>query len=308
MNTMDSVQANRATLPSGRRLPFRTVFKRIGIVLGAVAGLSVLLMFGLYLSAEYRLNKTYAIAFEALTIPTDVQAVARGAHWTALYCADCHGENLAGKVIFDDPAIGHVEANNLTRGNGGLGTTFRDADWIRAIRDGVGPDGRALLGMPSADWYDLSDQDLGELIAYLKTLPPVDSPVGASSLTPLGKLLIATGVMHDTLQAEGIKHGEGRPPAPARAVSAAYGEYLLRATGCRTCHGVELTGGTSPDPKSPPAPDISQRGPMRFWSEQVFISQARTRLGEFMPWKTLNTMSDDELRAVWLYLVSIPGK
>ncbi len=308
MNTMDSVQVSRASLPSVRRLALRTVLRRIGLAFGAAVGLLVLVVFGLYVSAEYRLNKTYAIAVESLASPRDAQAVSRGEHWTALFCADCHGENSAGKVIFDDPAIGHVEANNLTRGKGGLGTTYRDADWIRAIRDGVGPDGKALLGMPSADWYNLSDQDLGELIAYLKTLPPVDSPTGTSSVTPLGKLLIATGVMHDTLQAEGIKHGEARPPAPPHAVSAAYGEYLLDATGCRTCHGANLTGGTSPDPKSPPAPDISQRGAMRFWSEQVFISQARTRLGEFMPWKVLNAMSDDELRAIWLYLTSIPGK
>ncbi len=114
--------------------------------------------------------------------------------------------------------------------------------------------------------------------------------------------------MHDVLQAEGIDHTGARPSAPAAAASAAYGEYLVRSTGCRTCHGAALTGGTSPDPKSPPAPDITQHGPLRFWSEQVFISQARTRVGEFMTWKVLNAMSDDELKAVWLYLKTIPGQ
>jgi cytochrome c553 len=277
-----------------------------GIALAGIVVLLLFVVFGVYASAETRLNKTYTIAVESLTIPTDTQAIIRGEHWTALYCADCHGANSAGKVIFDDPALGHIAAGNLTRGKGGVAAVYRDADWIRAIRHGVGPDGKALLGMPSADFYNLSDRDLGELIAYLKVLPPVDAVMEERSLTPFGKVLIGAGVMHDAMQAEGIDHGGARPPAPAPAVSTAYGEYLVRSTGCRTCHGAALTGGTSPDPKAPPAPDITQRGALRLWSEQMFIGQARTRVGEFMPWKVLNAMSDDELRAMWLYLKAVP--
>jgi hypothetical protein len=42
------------------------------------------------------------------------------------------------------------------------------------------------------------------------------------------------------------------------------------------------------------------------WSEQVFITMVRTRQSEWMPFESLNKMSDDELKAIWLYLESLP--
>ncbi len=277
-------------------------------MLAAMIAVSALIVFGLYLSAESRLSKTYPIAVESLTIPTGAQAVARGQHLAAVYCADCHGDNSEGMVILDDPAIGHVEAHNLTGGKGGLGDEYGDADWIRAIRYGVSPEGEALLGMPSADFYNLSDNDLGDLIAYLKVLPPIDAERQEPSLTQFGQVLLATGALGNVLQAEGIDRSGVRPPEPAPAVSAAYGEYLARTAGCQTCHGKDLTGGKGANALSPSAPDITTSGALRLRPERVFIREAQARVGEFMPWKTLNSMSDDELKALWLYLKSLPGK
>ena len=64
--------------------------------------------------------------------------------------------------------IGTLRAPNLTPG--GVGGTYTDTDWIRALRHGVAPDGTPLVFMPSWEYYYLSKEDLGALIAYLKQL------------------------------------------------------------------------------------------------------------------------------------------
>ncbi|MCP4359271.1 MAG: hypothetical protein GY796_14760 [Chloroflexi bacterium] len=63
----------------------------------------------------------------------------------------------------------------MTSGAGGINGVYRDADFIHAIWHGVGSNGKALFIMPSAEYYYLSDADLGALIAYLKTIPAVNS-------------------------------------------------------------------------------------------------------------------------------------
>ncbi len=152
MDSLNVVKVGAAASVSARPFSLGKLAKRIGLGLVLVLGLLVTAVLGVYLSAEYRLNKIYTIPVESVTIPADAQALVRGEHWANLYCSDCHGDNMAGKVILDDPDLGHVQAPNLTRGQGGLGGSYGDADWIRAIRHGVGREGKALLAMPSADW------------------------------------------------------------------------------------------------------------------------------------------------------------
>ena len=70
-----------------------------------------------------------------LAIPTDTAAIARGRHLTQILgCTACHGENLAGRVMADIPAVGRLVSANLTAGKGGRGAVFTAADWGRAVR------------------------------------------------------------------------------------------------------------------------------------------------------------------------------
>ena len=280
----------------------KKVLKWIGIVLGGLVALIVLVFIGLYLSAAFRLNKTYAISVEAINIPNDPAAAERGKKWVSILCTECHGDNLSGTVVFEDPALGRIDASNLTPGAGGVGKEYTDADWVRAIRHGVGPDGKPLLVMPSADFYNLNDQDLGDIIAALKSLPPVDNAIPGPELTPLGQVLFAAGAFGNIIDAERIDQNGPRPAAVAPGVNTAYGDYLTKLIGCRTCHGDNFAGGKDPNPKAPPAPNITQGGILKTWSEADFITAARTRKSEFMPWRDLNGMTDDELKALWLYL------
>ncbi len=291
----------------------RKVLKWLGIVLGGLVGLILIAAIALYVSATVRLNKHWDIQPEAVTIPTDAASVKHGQHLASLTCVDCHGPDLSGKVFFSDPTLGSITSANLTPGKSGAGAVFTDADWVRAIRHGVDNKGRGLVAMPSMAFYHLSDADLGSLIAYLKTLPPVDKEKAGAALTPVSGVLVGAGVFGPIISAEIIPHTAARPAVPPAGQTAAYGSYLVAWLDCRTCHGAQLSGGTPPQPGSPPAPNLTPGGELGFWKEADFVKVLRTgvtpsgrTVNSAMPWKVYGNMTDEELGAIWLYLTSQP--
>jgi len=168
----------------------RKFLKWLSITLVGLVGLAVIAVALMYMFSERRLNRTYAISPESVPISIDATTLARGEHLARTRgCTDCHGDNLAGGVFLDDPAIGQLFASNLTSGQGGIGARYTDADWVRAIRHGVGPDGKPLLFMPAQEFYYLSDEDLGALISYLKTIPAVDNILPQNSVGPIGRIM-----------------------------------------------------------------------------------------------------------------------
>ena len=288
----------------------------IGIVLGGLVGLIVIALLAVYAITGARLSRTYQVTPEAVAVPGDAAAVERGRHLVEAVagCAGCHGENLAGGVVIDNPPIGTVYSANLTSGRGGRGGTLTDADYVRAIRHGVRPDGKPMLIMPTNEYYLLSDKDLGAIIAYVKSVPPVDNEVPIPAIGPLGRVLFLAGAL-PPLPAEVIDHAGPRPTAPEVGVTAEYGGYL--ATFCQGCHGPDFTGGPLPGapPDAPPAANLTPGGELIGWSEADFINTLRTgvapsgrRLDESMPWREFGRMTDDELGAIWLYLQSLPAK
>lgn len=145
------------------------------------------------------------------------------------------------------------------------------------------------------------------MIAYLKTLQPVDNELGETKMTFMGTILLAAGAFGDAaLPAEAIDHTGPRPPAVAAGVTEQYGGYLVRLGSCRDCHGEKLTGGHSPEPGSPQTPGLTSSGMGGAWSQQTFISAARTTKDTSMPWSELAHMTDPELQAVYTYLKSLP--
>ena len=125
----------------------------------------------------------------------------------------------------------------------------------------------------------------------------------------MGKTLLAAGAFGDTiLPAEVIAHAGPRLIAVESGVNAQYGEYLVRLGGCRDCHGKDFSGGKSPEPGSPPAPNLTPGGPIGQWSSQVFITVVRTGASENMPWDELAPLTDSELEAIYLYLQSLPAR
>ena len=294
---------------------FTKIFKWIGIVLGSLLVLAAVLVGVLYARGNARLTKKYNVQPESVVIPTDAASIEVGKKWAAVLCADCHGPDFSGKALVDDKTVGFVPAPNLTPGEGGAGSEFTDADWILALRHGIDPhEGRSFVGMPSMNFAYLTDRDLGTIVAYLKTVTPIDHEAGEMELTFMGKLILSIGGFgKNILPAEVIDHQGPNLANSMETVnvnignpSAEYGDYLVRIIGCRDCHGENLAGGKSPEPGAPLAPDLTSGGIAGTWSSQTFITAVHTNQSDYMPWIMLKPLDDSELEAIYLYLQSLP--
>ncbi|MBS1966485.1 MAG: c-type cytochrome [Chloroflexi bacterium SZAS-1] len=292
------------------------ILRWLGIGVGVIVGLLLIAVAGVYVASSARLNKTYKVPEEQIAIPNDAASIERGRYLvtTVGQCVDCHGENLAGREFLNAPGIIRAVSANLTAGKGGVGARFSDADWVRAIRHGVTPEGRPLLIMPSQNYNQLSAQDLGAIIAYVKTVPPVDQEPGTSQVQLFGRALFVVGQI-DALAAERIDHSAPAPAPIVPGATSAYGNYLVTIGGCADCHGAALAGGLVPGapPSAPPAANLTPQSELSGWTDADFIQTMRTgvnpagkHLNAFMPYKYIGLLSDDELRAIYLYLQTIP--
>ena len=288
----------------------RGVLKWLGYIAVALVVLIVVAAGAIYLVSQNKLGNGYDVTPDAVTVPTDAAAIARGEH-IARYVADCvgcHTQNFGGQVFIDEPGFAVLYAPNLTSGQGGVGGNYADADWVRALRHGVAADGRALLAMPAQWYYYLTDADLGALIAYLKTLPPVDNPTPARTVAFFPtRMLVALGQFPTAVEL--IARNEERS-APEASIMPEYGEYISRVAACRECHGSNLAGGTNPG--APTGPNITPGGPLAAYTEENFLTLMHSgqtpggrTVSEEMPWVQFGGMSDDELKALFAYIKSL---
>jgi mono/diheme cytochrome c family protein len=285
------------------------------ILIALVAFVLALVAF-VYARSEMALRKTWHVDEPALQVATDAQAIARGEHIAITRgCTDCHTPDLGGKVNMEAPAIGRMAASNLTRGAGGVPADFSDADYERAIRHGLKPDGTALLFMPTRDFAALTDADVADLVAYIKSKPAVDREVVPSYIGPVGRALFAFGVL-PMVESRLVDHAAPHAARVEAGATADYGRYLARA--CVGCHGEHLSGG--PIPGVPPnfkapaniTPDATG---LAGWTRDDFYRVFRegkkrdgSEVDQFMPWQALGHFSDMELDALWAYLQTVPPK
>ncbi len=298
----------------------KTIVRRLAIAAGSLVGVLLVVACTVYVLSERHVTRRYELVSEAIPIPVDSASVARGRHLSRAVakCADCHTETLAGQVFLDDPAMGRFVPMNLTRGKGGLGTTLSDADWVRAIRHGVGHDGRALRIMPSMDFANLSATDVGAIIAYAKSVPPVDNVLPPNTLGPVARVLLVANQMPlftaETLDLSSRAPAAVAPPGP----TAEYGNYIVHIAGCAACHGPTLSGGKIPvgPPSWPPAANLTPSG-LTAYDQASFTTLLRTgvrpgaggtKVKDPMPIAWTKEMTDDEITAVWLYLKTVPPK
>lgn len=287
--------------------------------LGVLVGVAAVAAVVLFVMGGARLNRSYDVDVAAVPVPTDEAAVARGRHLAeaVTLCQACHGDDLGGDVLIDEPLIATVYASNLTAGRGGVGVAYSDADYVRAIRHGVTPAGRGLMIMHSDAYHNLGAADLGAIVAYIRSVPPADHELPRTRGGVLGRVLVALG-MFDTeamplISAEVIDHAAPMASAPPPGVTPAYGEYLVSIALCRMCHGDDLQGGPPIEEGSPPGPNIAVYGAPGGWTVEQFVSTIRTGLAPngkaldatVMPWEAYANMTDDELGAIWEYVISL---
>ncbi len=202
--------------------------------LALLAGLLLITVYGL---SQLVLGQKFEPVERAFTAPTDVDAdsIAEGGRLALIAgCYNsCHGEGAEGQDFFG------LTAPNLTR----LVHEYSDAELEAAIRQGIRPDGAGLFAMPAESFSYMSDDDLGRIIAYLRSIPRSSNDPGPRRFPVMlrGFLLFLKyweGV--ELLQPNQI--GEATPPASAPEEQKAFGRYLAKSY-CSECHGVDLFGG-----------------------------------------------------------------
>ncbi|MEQ1949710.1 MAG: cytochrome c [Bryobacteraceae bacterium] len=178
-----------------------------------------------------------------IVVDKSPERIARGKYiFTNLsYCDDCHSEQdfsrLArpvdpatrgyGKLMADKDMPGEIYAANITPDmETGIGS-WTDGEKIRAIREGVDKNGRALFPiMPYQFYRYMSDEDVEALVAYLDTMPAVKHKLPATRVN-----------FPDSMWMK----GDPRPVAgpintPDRKDILRYGEYLQTISHCEVCH------------------------------------------------------------------------
>ncbi|HEX6227181.1 MAG TPA: cytochrome c [Chryseolinea sp.] len=287
------------------------ILKWIGYVLVTIVLLFAAFYLKARISTERRLSKKYDVILQPFNLKTDSAIVQEG-HRIMLTkgCAACHGEHLQGKVWLDDAMLGQVITPNLTKGKGGLPRDYNTSDWLRSLKHGIRRDSTPLRIMPSHEISHLGEEDMNALIAYLSQIEPVDNVlpetrlgVLAYILTDLGKILL--------IPADSIDHNRTLTKHVDREVNAKFGEYL--ATNCAGCHRKNMKGGPPVAPGFPVVADISSTGNPGKWTEDQFIQTLKTgstpegkKLNPSeMPWMAFKNYSDDEMKAIFLYLKSM---
>lgn len=276
-------------------MTMKKIIQWTSIVLGGLFVLIAIAGLMLYPIGMKKLNQMYPnLMVETVNIPIDEDAIARGKHIATIWaCTRCHGEDLSGSVITNDPLagmiplLGTIPASNLTSGKGGIATSYTDADWVRAIRHGIVPVGHVEILM--YDYSTISDQDLGDLIAYLKQIPAVDTNYPEMRYGPI--VPVISNIRLFTPAAEKINHNASRQADPTPSATVEYGEYLSGV--CTACHG-NLIGGV-----------------VKTWKQEEFIHTFQTgilsdgkQFGPTMSSATFREMTDTELTTLWLYFTN----
>lgn len=287
------------------------ILKWIAIVVGGL--LALLLVVGgiAHFMGSNRLNNAPDVPVATVAAATDNDALARGAHLIKVSsCTDCHGMNLEGTVFVDEAPVGYIPAANLTAGAGGIGATYTDEDWARAIRHGVAADGRAIAVMPSNHYAHYGDEDLAALIGYLKSVPPADNDLGARRIDFPGTIIFGLLGYQDVAAVAKTDHAAVGGPAPEKAATEEYGEYLVNIASCNSCHGEALTGAT--DPNGPQGPNITSSGALANYDQDTFAQALHTgitpsgrTMSSEMPWLNYADLDDVEVEALWAYLTGL---
>jgi mono/diheme cytochrome c family protein len=303
----------------------RKILKWTGIVI-----LSLILLVTIVVAARQHL--TYDAPYPAIKASADSVVIARGKEiaFGPAHCADCHFPGNADSVfkLGQEPAlsgghkfelpVGNFYSRNITPDpTTGIGR-YTDGEVARILRYGVRPNGTAVIDfMP---FHNMSDEDLTAVISYLRSTKPVRNPVPDHTVNILGSVIKA-------FLLKPVGPSEQVPASIHRDSTAVYGRYLAHSVAnCAGCHtnrdlmtgafiGEAFAGGLKFEEPGVPtltSPNINPNTPGRIygWTQQDFIN--RFRMGKLipyshMPWNSFKRMSDNDLKAIFNYLKSLPA-
>ncbi len=268
------------------------------ILLGLVV-LVIVAVTTAYALSERVIRRTYAEPATNIAVPTDAPSVAEGMRLAKIRgCAGCHGSQLEGQVLIDEPLIGRLAAPDLTI----AAREYSNAELVRIIRRGVRPDGRSVVVMPSAMYSSLRDDDLGKIIAYIRSLPASEGQRRDVTLGPGGRIMLAAGKFKPT--AAEVLEAEAAPasfPRPGEANSD--GAYLAR-TVCTECHGAKLEGDQRGSPDLRIAAGYTLEQFTHLMRTGKALGNRELELMSEVARKRLSHFTDDEIRVLHSYLVA----
>lgn len=288
----------------------------------------------LAIATPIRANRRFDAPLPDIHASREPAVIERGRYLVrgAAHCADCHGAPdqhaaleagqdipLSGGFEFKLP-FGVVRVPNITPDSEtGVGR-YTDPELARVLRHGVLPDGH--MALPFMPFANLSTADLTAVISYLRTQAPVHHVVAPHSVNALGKVIEAF-VMKPKGPTQPIS--ETSPGGP----TVENGRYITHNVGnCIMCHtkvdmrtgafaGPIFGGGAQIESVSQPEktfipPNLTPHprwGWIASWPEDVFVARmklGKQREGTPMPWHGIKRQSDDDLRAIYRYLRTVP--
>jgi mono/diheme cytochrome c family protein len=268
--------------------------------------------------AGARLARTVDLPRHALALRDDAPTLERGRYlYLSRGCADCHGAKAGGRVFLDDAKSGlRLAGPNISPGPDSAAAGYQGADWERALRHGVKPDGRPLMVMPSQDFARWTDADVVAVASYLRSLPAQPGGPAVIDLPLPVRVMYGLGVIPDA--ASRIDHT--LPPAQPvpEGVTVEHGRYVAQS--CIGCHGDGLSGGriTGGPPDWPAAANLTPgEGSVMPIYRDAAAFRAMMRTGKrpdgsavspVMPFEALAQMSDTDLDATYLYLKGVPPR
>jgi mono/diheme cytochrome c family protein len=245
--------------------------------------------------------------------------IERGQYLTEhlLQCFVCHSERdwdapgappVAGRkgagTVMSERADRRVVAPNITPDPATGAGRWTDDMLARAIREGIGHDGRALYwGMWYQSFAGLSDEDLAAVVVYLRALPPVRNALPATLLPDEERAANAMNPRPITEPVAG-------PPA---GNTMALGRYLLGVADCAGCHTAweaprnpGLFGGGNDvgrGSRSVFSANLTRHDSGAGYPKETFIRVMQTgkggSLNPIMPWTAFSGLTDDDLGAMY---------
>ena len=213
----------------------RTAVRWAGYLAGGLIVIIFVLAGYVWVASNRTLNRRVMAKPESLggATPAMIADAPRRLH--VFGCISCHGEGMRGSLFIDDPHLAKLYAPNVSL----MAAHASDQQLAAAIRQGVDPDGRPLVIMPSAQFSRLTDGEVAALIAAVRALPPGGKPTPAREVGAMGRLGVVMGKFRT--QPQMMADYAQQWPADL-GPKFAKGRHLA-ATTCAECHGPALDGG-----------------------------------------------------------------
>jgi mono/diheme cytochrome c family protein len=311
--------------------------KRLIKIGSIVTGILVIII----ISGSVYFNATYpkSVPVPEVKIEMTAERIERGKYLAnnVALCVDCHStrdfskfsgpikpgtEGMGGEIFGKEMGLpGKIPVKNITPA--ALGN-WTDGEIIRALTSGINKHGEALFPiMPYENFYGMCEEDLYSIVAYLRTLKPIDNQVGEKELD------FPVNFIEKTLPLDSYKPTK----APDKSDLKEYGKYLVTIASCNHCHtpsndgepisGMEYAGGAEVKlpfgtiRSSNLTPDLETG--LGAWTKEQFIQRFKSMAtdqvknmeilpGSFntiMPWTQYGGMTEEDLGAIYEYLHSL---